>query len=328
MSEKESKTQIVIYEHEKQRIVLNAYIKHETLWANLNEIADLFSTDKSGISRHIKNIFDSKELDRKLTVANFATIQKEGSRKVKRKIKYYNLDLILSVGYRINSKRATQFRQWANSVLKQYILKGFAVNRKLIKHNYKMFKGAVNDIKKLLPKDNAQIDNSGVLEIINSFAYTWLSLDAYDRSLLPKKGCTLKKIDITSNEISKDIFQLKKKLLKNKLASELFASERSTGNLQGIIRSIHQSFGSNEMYPSIEERAANLLYLIIKNHPFIDGNKRVGAFSFLWYLNKANILNTLRINPEVLTTLTILIAESKTEDKERVIGIILQLLKQ
>ncbi|MBU1119966.1 virulence protein RhuM/Fic/DOC family protein [Patescibacteria group bacterium] len=327
MTSNASKTTIVIYKYNNQDITLKADIQKETIWANLQEIADLFSTDRSGISRHIKNIFETNELNKVATVANFATVQKEGGRKIRRNIEYYDLDVIISVGYRVNSLKATVFRQWSNSVLKQYILNGYAINRELIKKNYELFNNAVNDIKAILPQDTTMVDSSGVLEIIKTFAYTWLSLEAYDRSILPNKGNTLLKLNITAEELAKDISTLKQKLVAEKSASNLFAMETHPESIQGIVRSIYQSFENIEMYGSIEEKSANLLYLIIKNHPFVDGNKRVGAFSFLWYLQKAKILNTLRISPEVLTTLTILIAESKTRDKEKMIGIVLQLLK-
>jgi prophage maintenance system killer protein/DNA-binding MarR family transcriptional regulator len=325
--EKKVTKQIVIYESKAGAIKLTADVKKETIWASLQQISELFSTDKSGISRHIKKIYESKELNEISTVAKIATVQKEGRRLIQREIEYYNLDMILSIGYRVNSKKATQFRQWANKILKQYILNGYSVNKKLIKTNYQLFQNAVNDIKKLIPSNanNPQM-SKGILEIVNTFAHTWLSLDAYDRSALPQKGKTIKRIDVTAEELINNVQVLKKKLINNKTASDFFAKERSQGSIQGIVRSIYQSFGNTEIYSSIEEKASNLLYLIVKNHPFIDGNKRVGAFSFLWFLQKAEILNTLKMSPEVITAITIMVAESKTQDKEKMIGIILQLL--
>ncbi|KKP70449.1 MAG: hypothetical protein UR69_C0006G0012 [Candidatus Moranbacteria bacterium GW2011_GWE2_35_2-] len=321
MVSKTSFQKIVIYEYNNQEIRLNADFKNNTIWARQIEVAKIFDIDRTVATKHINKIFKDIELDKE------SNVQKMHFANSDKLVTFYSLDVILAVGYRANTKRAIEFRRWANSVLKQYILNGYAINRELIKKNYQLFNNAVNDIKAILPQDTSRIDSSGVLEIVNTFAYTWLSLDAYDRSVLPKKGSTLLKLDITVDELVKGISVLKSKLLEEESASDLFAMETHPKSIQGIIRSIYQSFEDTEMYNSIEEKAANLLYLIIKNHPFVDGNKRVGAFSFLWYLQKAKILNTLRINPEVLTTLTILVAESKTKDKDRMIGIILQLLK-
>lgn len=317
---------ITIYESADGPISLAVDKTKETIWANLNDIAKLFGTDKSGISRHIKNIYSEGELTEGSTVAKNATVQNEGKRKIKRNIEFYNLDMIISIGYRVNAKKATVFRQWATQILKRYISEGFVINKKLIENNYSLFNKAVEDIKLILNRDK-NLEIVGVIEIIKSFANTWLSLDAYDKNTLPSKGTSLKSIDISSDELVQSIKALKLELLNNGNASDLFAVERETGAINSIIRNIYQSVSNLEVYPTIEEKAANLLYLIIKNHPFIDGNKRSAAFSFIWFLKKAGLLNILKLSPEALTTITILIAESKMEDKDRMISIILQILK-
>jgi death-on-curing family protein len=252
-------------------------------------------------------------------------VQNESGRQVKRNIEFYNLDAIISIGYRISSKQGTYFRQWATKVINKHILNGFTINKKRLGTNYSIFIKAVEDIKMLLPQ-SIHSETSGILEIIKIFANTWLSLDAYDKELFPKKGQTIKKIDLTSDELVKDVQKLKQTLLKNKTASALFAIERSESALGSIFRNVYQSFGGHEIYPTLEEKAANLLYLIIKDHPLIDGNKRTAAFCLIWFLQKAGLLNTLKLSPEVLTTITIMIAESKMEDKEKMIGIVLMLI--
>ncbi|HVX92514.1 MAG TPA: virulence protein RhuM/Fic/DOC family protein [Candidatus Dojkabacteria bacterium] len=312
---------VVIYESIDGPISLNIDRQKQTIWATQKEIAEIFQIDRTVTTKHINNIFKDKEVHEK------GNVQKMHIANSDRPVAYYSLDILLAVGYRTNSARAISFRQWANNILKSYILDGYAINKKLIKKNYKLFQNAVDDVKKLLPQ-NSTTETIGVLEIIKSFATTWLSLDAYDRSQLPEKGETLRKIDLTADELISDIQTLKKELLKNKTASELFAKERTNGAVENIVRNIFQSFNGQELYPSLEEKAAYLLYFVIKNHPFIDGNKRSGAFSFLWFLRKARLFNILQISPEVLTTLTIMIAESKMNDKEKMIRIVLMILKK
>jgi len=321
------KKEIIIYQTKQGEIEFKGDIQKETLWANLQQIADLFETNKSGISRHINNIYKSKELERESTVAKIATVQTEGKRTVEREIEYYNLDLILSVGYRVNSKVATKFRQWATKTLRQHIIKGYTINRKQIAKNYKEFLQVVESVKKLLPQGD-QLKAQDALELIKLFAQTWLSLDAYDKSKLPKIGISKKQVLITAEELTGALKQLKTDLLKKQEASELFGQERNKDAIAGIVGTVFQSVFGRDAYETLEEKAAHLLYFIVKNHPFVDGNKRSGAFAFVWFLNKAGLLRKEKISPEALTALTLLVAESKPQDKERVIGLILQLLKE
>jgi death-on-curing family protein len=316
---------IIIYQTKQGEIEFKGDIHKQTLWANLQQIADLFQTDKSGISRHIKNIYQSKELSPKATVAKIATVQTEGKRKVKREIEYHNLDLILSVGYRVNSKVATKFRQWATKTLREHIIKGYTINRKRIAKNYDEFLQAVESVQKLLPAGE-KVKAEDALELVNLFASTWLSLDAYDKSQLPKTGASKKQVQITAEELVEALTQLKSDLIKKQEASELFGQERNKDAIAGIVGTVFQSVFGRDAYETLEEKAAHLLYFIVKNHPFVDGNKRSGAFSFVWFLNKAGLLRKDKISPQALTALTLLVAESKPHDKERVIGLILQLL--
>ena len=320
------KNQIVIYQTKSGAIEFKGDFGKDTIWANLQQIADLFETDKSGISRHIKNIYDSGELGKKATVAIFATVQKEGDRKIKRNIEYYNLDVILSVGYRVNSKKATIFRQWATKILKQHMLSGYTINRRRLAGNYAKFQEALGSVKKFLPATD-KLKTSDVLDLINMFASTWLSLDAYDKASLPKGGNIKKRISITSEELSQALLNLKETLQREGTATDIFGQVKRDGEIDSIVGNVFQSYGGKDLYPTLEEKAANLLYFIAKGHPFLDGNKRSAAFAFIWFLRKSGILSIAKITPEALTALTLLVAESSPKDKEKIIGLILMLIK-
>jgi len=320
------KKEIIIYQSKSGKIEFKGDVQKETLWASLQQIADLFETDKSGISRHIKHIFQSKELEQKATVAKIATVKIEGKRKIKREIEYYNLDLILSVGYRVNSKTATKFRQWATKTLREHIVKGYTINKKRLTKNYREFLQTVELMRNLLPV-NEKIKAVDALELVKMFSSTWFSLDAYDKLAFPKAGFTKKKICVVAEDLTKAILELKQDLQKKKEATDFFAKEREKDVIVGILGSVFQSIFNRDVYPTLEEKAAHLLYFIVKNHPFIDGNKRSGAFAFVWFLNRAGILKKDKISPEALTVLTLFIAESDTKDKDRIIGLVLQLLK-
>jgi prophage maintenance system killer protein len=324
---KSTTNKTVIYQAKDGSIELNLDKKNETILANINQIADLFGVKKPAISKHLKNIFSSNELRKEATVSILETVQTEGNRQIKRSIEVYNLDAIIAVGYRVNSKHATQFRIWATKVLKEYVVSGFAINKKQIAKNYQKFTQALNDIKILLPKNN-EIDSANILDLVNSFAQTWLSLDAYDKDQLSAKGTTKKRISLDAKELEKGIATLKTDLIKKGEATEIFARERNKNSLEGIIGNVMQSFGGADLYTTLEEKAAHLFYFIIKNHPFIDGNKRSGAFSFVWFLQKYNLLDLSKINPQALTAITLLVAESNPKDKEKMIGLVLMLLKK
>jgi len=253
-------------------------------------------------------------------------VQVEGKREITRKIEYFNLDVILSVGYRIDSNQATRFRIWATKTLKQHLLQGYTINKKSIGSNYQKFMQAVEDVKALLPAESA-VSAKDVLELINIFASTWFSLNAYDTKNFPQKGVSGKQVYFTGEELTIALKDLKRTLINKKQATELFAQETNKDAVGGIVGNVFQSFGKKDVYLTIEEKAAHILYFIVKNHPFIDGNKRSGAFSFVWFLQKAGVLRA-SFTPEALTALTLLVAESKSKDKEKMIGLILLLLKK
>lgn len=322
---KHSEEKIAVYQSPNGALQLKADIKQDTIWASLMQISALFDTDKSGISRHINNIYKSGELSQKGTVAKFATVQKEGAREVARDVEHYSLDVILSVGYRINSKKATHFRQWATKTLKDHIQKGYTIDRSRVQKNYTDFLKAIDDVKALLPTGST-IEHNSVLELVSLFAETWFSLDAYDKDKLAMQGSTKKKVALTAEKLNKALSELKQNLITKGEATDIFGTERTKDSVAGIIGNVMQSFGGDELYPSIEEKAAHLLYFIVKNHPFVDGNKRSGAYAFIWFLRHAKVLDLTRITPPALTAITLLIAESTPKDKDKMIGLVCMFL--
>jgi prophage maintenance system killer protein len=241
-------------------------------------------------------------------------------------VAFYSLDIILAVGYRTNSARAIEFRKWVTKVLKQHLLEGYTINKKRIGQNYEKFMQAVADVKALLTSGN-RVTTEDILELINAFADTWFSLDAYDTDSFPKTGLTKKKVVFTANELTEALQEFKQDLMDKKQATDLFGQERSKNVVEGIIGNLFQSAFGKDVYPSAEKKSAHLLYFMIKNHPFADGNKRSGAFAFVWFLRKAGLLRA-SFTPEALTALTLLIAESNPKDKDKMVGLVLLLLKK
>lgn len=234
--------------------------------------------------------------------------------------------MILSVGYRVNSKTATLFRQWATKTLREHITKGYTINRKQIARNYDAFMKSVSDIQSLLPEHIA-LDPKTILELIKEFSSTWVSLDAYDKESLNSIGVTKKSIKLSGLELVEAISNLRNELLKKGEAGEIFAQERTKGSIEGIVGNVMQSFGGKPVYKTLEEKAAHLLYFMVKNHLFVDGNKRSGAFAFIWFLRKAKLKSMRNINPNALTALTLLIAESNPSKKDLMVGLVTQMLK-
>jgi hypothetical protein len=325
-SKNKKENKIIIYQAPSGAIEFRGDKKKETMWATLDQIAGVFGRDKSVISRHLNNIYKEGELNEKATVAKNATVQIEGGRTIKRKIEYYNLDAIISVGYRVNSKIATEFRKWATKTLREHITKGYTINRKQIANNYDSFMKTVASIQNLLP-EHITLDPKAVLDLIKEFASTWISLDAYDREQLQIKGVTKKSIKLTGKELLSAIYNLKNELIKKGETTDLFATERQKESVEGIVGNVMQTFGGKPLYKTVEEKAAHLLYFMVKNHPFIDGNKRSGAFTFIWFLRKTKSKGFRNINPATLTAVTLLIAESDPKKKDQMVALITQLLR-
>ncbi|MFA5745067.1 MAG: virulence protein RhuM/Fic/DOC family protein [Candidatus Paceibacterota bacterium] len=324
MGKKIQKKNVVIYQAKSGAIELRGDFSKETIWATQAQIADVFGVNVRTISEHFVNIFKSNELDKKSVIRNFRNTAADGKTY---DTQFYNLDAVISVGYRVNSKTATLFRQWATKTLRGYVTDGYAINKNRIAKNYAQFMGVIEDIKKLLPTGSAT-ESKDIVELISLFADTWLSLDAYDKELLPKGKLTKKIVKLTADKIADNLNQLKQSLLKGNQATDIFGTERSEGSISGIVGNVMRSFGGKELYPTAEEKAAHLLYFMVKNHPFVDGNKRSGAFSFVWFLRQADILNAAKLTPSALTALTIMVAESRSEHKEKVIKLILNLVSK
>jgi hypothetical protein len=322
------KTDIVIYQSKSGAIELRTDLKAETFWATQAQMASVFGVNPQAITRHLKNIYGENELSKEATCSKMEQVQDEGGREVKRTVTAYNLDAIISVGYRINSAMATKFRQWATKTLRTHITDGFTINRKRLASNYDTFLKAVDEVKDLIPSGGqSQVGTGDALELVKLFASTWLSLSAYDREDLPKKGITKRQVRFTADQLQGALAQMKAELLGRGEATDLFGRERSADSVGGIVGTVFQTFGGKPLYATAEERAAHLLYFMVKNHPYADGNKRSGAFSFVWFLNRAKLLDASRISPEALTALTLLVAESQPKEKDRVIGLVLLLLR-
>jgi prophage maintenance system killer protein len=319
MKKKILKNNIIIYQTKSGALELRKDVQGQTIWATQAEMALLYGKDQSVISRHIASIFSDGEVDKKRNMQEMHIANSD------KPVVLYGLDIVLAVGYRTNSQRAIEFRQWATKTLRQYIVEGYAINKQRIVKNYGQFLEAVESVKRILPP-GAAIDTESVLELVNLFADTWLSLDAYDQDAFVAKGTTKKRVTLTAKKLEESLATLKTALMEKGEASEHFGAERQRGSVSGIVGNVMQSFGGKELYESVEEKAAYLLYFMIKNHPFVDGNKRSGAYAFVWFLRQANILDTARMTPPALTALTILVASSDPKDKDRVIGLILTLI--
>ena len=308
------KNEIIIFENQEVKLEVN--MKDETVWLSLDQMSELFDRDKSVISRHIKNVL-AEELDNSV-VANFATTAKDGKTY---QVDYYNLDMIISVGYRVKSKNGIIFRKWATKILKDYMLKGYAVNEKRLEYLEKTVKliNIAGRIDHKLDNDEAQ----EIIKVINNYSNALNLLDDYDHKTLSKPNGSKSKNKITYENCMDIVSKLK-----FNSDSDLFALERDKG-LESIINDIYQSFDNRDVYPTIEEKAANFLYLITKNHTFIDGNKRIAATLFIYFLGFYNILykdNEQVIDNNTLVALTLLIAESDPKEKNILVDLVMNFL--
>jgi death-on-curing family protein len=325
----DSKNNLIIYQAENGVIELRLDMDNETMWATIDQIAQIFEIDKSNVSRHIKNIFEEGEIKKDSTVAKNATVERqEGDRFVKRELDVYSLDIILAIGFRARStKKAIYFRKKAGEILKQHITQGYTINQKMLDEKKDLYLQAINDIQKIASQGDL-VSTNRVLDIIKSFSGTWFSLQSYDEGTIPNSGFTSSGLEIDIHELYADVASLKKELEKKDQATELFAQEKTHQALQGIIGNVMQTAFGNDVYQTLEEKAAHLLYFVIKNHPFNDGNKRTGAFVFLWFLRKSGIDFKNNITPQALTALTLLVAQSDPNDKDRIVGLILLMFQK
>ena len=314
----EKKNEIILFENQGVKLEVN--LKDETVWLNREQLAKLFDRDIKTIGKHINNAL-KEELKDIPTVAKFATVQKEGEREVNRKIEYYNLDMILSIGYRVKSDKGVIFRQWANKILKDYMLKGYAINKKRLEYLEKTIK--LIDIANRIDERLEENDAKEILKVIGEYSKALNLLDDYDHKTLKKVNGNIDDRKINYNDCIEIINKLR-----FREESSLFAVERDKG-LESIIGNIYQSFAGQDIYKSIEEKAANFLYLIVKNHVFTDGNKRIAATLFIYFLNFYDILykNGMQtIDNNTLAALTLLIAESNPREKDVIIDLVMNFL--
>ena len=324
------KGEIVIYTSEDGSISLDTKLENDTIWLTQKQMAELFGVKTPAINKHLNNIYNEGELDKNATVSILEIVQKEGNRDISRKIAFYNLDAVISVGYRVNSSRATQFRIWATNTLREYLTKGYVINEKMLKdqqNKIQTLQSTVSLLTRSIQNQISTVDQAqDVANILDNFAKGLDLLDNFDHKTLDTKGVTQKEaVVISESEFLKVIDKMK-----SEFASDVFANPKD-GSFASSVNQIYQTFGGNDCYPTLEEKAAMLLYLITKNHSFSDGNKRIAASCFLYFLNKNNMLyknNLPIIDNGTLFALTLLIAESKPEEMEIMKQIVVSVLNK
>ncbi|CAM5206839.1 hypothetical protein OURE66S_01112 [Oligella ureolytica] len=319
--------QIQIFTSSDGQAQLSVALEQDTVWLSQAQMAELFDKDVRTINEHLNNIFSEEELQRTATIRKFRIVRQEGKRQVQRNIDHYNLDAIISVGYRVSSKRATQFRLWATRILKQHLVEGYTLNQRRLQERGVEFEQALTLLSRTLA--NQQLVNTegeAVLSVINDYARSWSLLQSYDEqslSSLTNRQNDMQRLELDDVLIA--IAELKKALIAKGEATELFGQLRGEG-LASSLATIEQGFGDELFYPNVASRAAHLLYFIIKNHPFADGNKRTGSFLFLWYLRvNQHLLNKpveQLVNDNTLVALALLVAESLAEQKELMIHLV------
>ena len=328
--------QIEIYQSDKGEIVFNVDQNGDTIWATIDQIAELFNVTRRSIEIHIKNIFNEGELDEKRTAKLSFVVRKEGKREVRRQLRLYNLDAIISIGYRVNSKKATDFRIWATNVLRSYLTTGLAVNQRRLKsldsQKLKEVEDMMGVVRRLMARQALDVgEANGVLEVISKYSTSFQTLKEYDdgfidlSNLNPKNSKHQKILDFSTCQ--KLILELRHRTG----SGELFGKLRG-GSFEGSLAAIYQSYDGKELYPSVAEKAAHLLYFVIKDHPFYDGNKRIGALLFIVFLTINNYHLTkngeTKISDRALTAVALLIAESEPEEKNLIVSLVRKLLDE
>ena len=321
---------IVIYQTEDGQTQIDVRLENETVWLTQAQMVELFQTTKQNVSLHLNNLYKEGELQKEGTVKEYLTVQQEGKRRVSRRVKYYDLDVIISVGYRVHSKRGTAFRIWARKIIKDYLVKGYVVNER-IRHEQ------IGELRQLVGMLGRTLQNQAVIstdetaalfEVVTDYTYALDTLYNYDYERLAiDKTTKQEKFHATYENAMEAINGLREKFG----GSTLFGNEKDE-SFKSSIGQIYQTFGGDELYPSVEEKAAMLLYLVTKNHSFSDGNKRIAATLFLWFLNNNGILyredGSKRLADNTLVALTLMIAESKTEEKDVMVKVVVNLINQ
>ena len=331
----ESQKQVLIYQAEDGSFQTEIRLESDTIWLNQKQMSELFNTSTDNIGLHIKNVYADGELSEKATTEEYSVVRLEGKRKVSRRVKHYNLDAIISVGYRVNSKQGTQFRIWANKVLREYLLQGYALNESKLKQQTKQIVQLKDTLALFQEAQQTSLGNDeakGLLAVLTEYTHSFILLNQYDTDNFPQGGLSENITEeINTNEAMYAINLLKKNLMADKEASSLFGNPKDD-SFNAILGNIIQSFDGRYLYPSIEEQAAHLLYFIVKNHPFIDGNKRIGALIFIWFLQRNKHLlkrnGEAKINDNALVAITLLVAQSKPNQKKVMIDLIINLIKE
>ena len=321
-----NKDEIIIYQTSKKEVGLKVRFEDESVWLRQNQIAELFKKDRSVITKHINKIFKDKEADKKSNV-HFLHIANSD-----KPIAFYSLDIILAVGYRVNSANAIKFRKWATKILKEYLLQGYAVNEKRLleaKNKFQELQTAISFLQKQTDKKQLKGSEKEILNLLADYSKTLSILEKYDKEKLRKPRGKKDSFVLKYKNCFEIIAELKKELIAKKEASNIFGMERNSA-FRSVVKNLYQTFDGRELYKNLEEKSAHLLYLIIKDHPFSDGNKRIGSFLFVYFLDKNNYLyresGEKKINDNALTALAILIAESNPKEKDVLIKIIINLL--
>lgn len=321
---------IVIYQTADGETAIDVRLENDTVWLSQSQLSELFKTDRTSILRHIKNIYKSEELEETSTCAFFTQVREEGSRIVTRKIPYYNLDMIISVGYRVNSKRGTQFRIWANKILKDYLIKGYAINDKITQKKYMELSQLVHILGRTINSqpELSNRENLDLVNVVTDYTFALDTLDRYDYQELKIENTTSdNKFHATYENAMETIMNLK-----NKFGSSWLFGNEKDDSFKSSIGQIYQTFDGKELYPSVEEKAAMLLYLVTKNHSFSDGNKRIAATLFLWFMQNNGILynsdGLKRISNGTLVALTLMIAESRPEEKDVMVKVTVNLINR
>ena len=331
----ENQKQVLIYQAEDGSFQTEIRLESDTIWLSQKQMAELFNTSTDNIGLHIKNVYSDGELSEEATTEDYSVVRLEGKRKVNRRVKHYNLDAIISVGYRVNSKQGTQFRIWANKVLREYLLQGYALNESRLKQQTKqivLLKETLALFQEAQQTSLGHDEAKGLLSVLTEYTHSFILLNQYDTDNFPQGGLSENITEeINTKEAMYAINLLKKNLMADKEASSLFGNPKDD-SFNALLGNIIQSFDGRYLYPSIEEQAAHLLYFIVKNHPFTDGNKRIGALIFIWFLQRNKHLlkrnGEAKINDNALVAITLLVAQSQPNQKKVMIDLIINLIKE
>ncbi|MDD4333413.1 MAG: virulence protein RhuM/Fic/DOC family protein [Patescibacteria group bacterium] len=328
--EKLNKGEIIIYRPKGGEVRFEVKLEKETVWLTQAQIAQLFNTERSVITKHLRNIFASEELNENSVCAKIAHTAADGK---KYQTQFYNLDIVISVGYRVNSKEATKFRVWATRILKEHLVKGYTINKNRLLASEDKFRKLQETIQFLRKKSRAKLlrgQEKEIFDLLSGYSRSLSLLEKYDKNKIEKAEGTKGRFILEYQSVQSVIQSVKKDLISKKEASDIFGNEVNF-KLESIIRNLYQTFSKKELYATLEEKSAHLLYLIIKDHPFTDGNKRIASFLFVYFLDRNDYLfqknGERKINDNALTALALLIAESAPKEKEQMIALITQLIK-